>query len=339
MAFGSIAGEVGNLYQMQGPVQSRDEAERARVTPDLLRQVLLKVSGDEVALQSVDLAPLLADSQRLVHQYQYVRTNIVSADLTQPDQLALLLTFDARLVNQALRELGLPIWGRVRPDVLIWTALEQQGQRELLGLENAPQALVQALTAAADRRGIPLLLPLMDLEDQTQLTFNEVWNGDNDAMQAASQRYGAGVVLSARISGDEGNTEIRWQALVDGETLRWQSSGTAATAIDDGIDELVSRLSRRYTQVIPDNAAEQRVQIQIDGVAGYADFSRVMDYLRQLDLITDIRVLDMSDAQLELDLSYTGSLQVLKRLLSVGQTLVELETVEAGGTGQYRLLP
>jgi len=336
---GSHAAEVDNLYQSQMPVVSQDQAERDRLTPQLLQQVLLKVSGNSQRINSADLTAVLERSTQYVQQYEYQRINPITMDLTQPDQLALTLKFDQRGVNSTLAQLGLPVWGKVRPDVLVWLALEEHGQQQLLGLENAPKYITLPLTQAAQQRGLPLLVPLLDLQDQTQLTFNDVWTGNTSAVAAASTRYGADVVVTGRIKIDEAGTEISWQTSINGEPQRWQSEGAVAEAISRGVGELTDKMAVSYTQVVQDSTSNQRFTLNVADVLDYADFSRVMTYLEQLDYITDIRVLNLAEQKLDLDIAYRGDMQVLQRTLSVGRLLVEMGSVDSDGSKQYRLVP
>ncbi|MCX4188171.1 DUF2066 domain-containing protein [Methylophaga sp. OBS4] len=337
---GSHAAEVNNLYQSQTSVSSRDEQERDQLTPQLLREVILKVVGNRAALDAVDLTPILSNSGQYRQQYQYERMTALSADLTRPDDLALVLTFNANSVNQALKDLGLPIWGAIRPDVLVWIALEQANNKQVLGLENVPQDIINPLNVAADKRGLPLLLPLMDLQDQAQLTFNDIWTGDDAAVQSASQRYGADVLLTARVTVTDSGSQIRWQADINGERERWQSQGDLTQAIQQGIGVLADRMARRYTQVVTATADEQRLVMQITDVNDYADFSRLMAYLNQLEYITDIRVINLSEQKLDLDIAFNGNWQVLQRTLSVGRMLLEENSFDSNNAGKhYRLLP
>lgn len=336
---GSYAAEVNNLYHAQLPIDSRDEQKRDQLTPALLKQVIVKVVGNSSVVEKADLTVVLDKATTLVQQYEYHRTNVVQADLTQPDQLVLKQRFDADGVNKAIRDLGLPIWGRVRPDILAWVALQQDGKQTLLGLENSETKLIQPLNEAAEQRGLPILLPLMDLDDLSQVSFDAVWQKDDAVVQAASLRYGADILLLAQVNLDNGNATIEWQALIDGDIKRWQSQGQLPDAFKHGIGELADVLANRFSQTIDTNQAVQRLQMNISDVMDYGDFTRLMTYLRQLDYITDIRVMNLNEQKLDLDIAFNGNLQVLQRTLAVGRMLTEETSFDSNGAKSYRLLP
>ncbi|HAO25142.1 MAG TPA: hypothetical protein DCQ49_08615, partial [Methylophaga sp.] len=134
------------------------------------------------------------------------------------------LDFNANAINTALQRIGLPVWDKIRPESLIWVAIEYEGNQQLIG-EGDEHSLLLQIDKAAKNRGIPLLIPLMDLEDQTQLTFNDVSTGNNTAVKQASERYGASVLVTARLRGNAESTEISWQAILTDDVERWSSQG------------------------------------------------------------------------------------------------------------------
>jgi len=336
---GSYAAEVDNLYQAQLPIDSRDDQQRGELTPQLLQQVILKVVGNKALLNNTDLGPVLSKADQYVQQFEYLRTNVVKADLTQPDQLVLKLTFDSNRINQAIRSLGLPLWGKIRPDILAWVALKQDQKPYLLGLENGDSAIIQTLNRAADKRGLPLLLPLMDLQDQAQLNFDAVWQQDEASVQSASLRYGADIVLVGQVSLNADTVKVQWQAVIDDEIKRWQSQGDRQHALDDGIGQLADILASRYSQTVDTNQAKQRLTMHVTDVVDYGDFTRLMGYLRQLDYISDIRVINLSEQKLDLDIAFSGTSQVLQRTLAVGRMLTTENSFNGNDAIQYRLLP
>lgn len=335
---GSYAAEVDNLYQASAPVSSRDEQERATLTPELLRQVMLKVVGNQSLLDSAALEPVLAKAVSFMQQYEYQRSNIV-ADLTRPDKLSLKLSFEPAAVNTAIRELNLPIWGKIRPDILVWLAVSHEGQQSLLGLESDEAGIFRPLSQAADSRGLPVLMPLMDLSDQSALKFNDVWQTQQSIIKTASQRYGADVILSARVNLQGDEAQIDWQAMGDSISDSWHSQGSLQQALNEGMGQLADKLALSYSQQVSNDAPEQQLNLQITNVLGFADYNRLMNYLQQLDLITDIRVNNLNEQQLDLDIAYRGSVELLQRTLAVGRMLAEENGFDNSNIRHYRLVP
>ena len=340
LATNSFAAEVANLYQSPIPVASQSEQERKQLAPQALRQVILKVVGDRSALDLTDLNPLMNRANSLVQQFQYERINDINADLTQPDRLALLLTFNKTSLNQSLTNLGLPIWSKTRPEVLIWLALDDGQSRILIGSESIDHNIANLLLQSADARGLHILLPVMDLQDQAQVKFADVWGDFSQSIEAASQRYAPAVILIARVSLKKpGNSQVHWHAIINGQSENWQSRGDLATALNAGIAELTDRLARRFTQVVSSHQYEQQLSLHIDNVHNYADYSRLMSYLSKLQYVTDVQVAKLVAEQVALTLSFKGDIKVLNRTLAIGRILARDTGYSAANEMRYRLLP
>ena len=95
----------------------------------------------------------LKDPQQLISQYAF----------ENGPPLALVVDFDPTATGNALRAAGLPSWGANRPAVLAWWLNESADGSSLVG-DN--QASAEPLKRAAQNRGLPLRLPLADLDEQ-----------------------------------------------------------------------------------------------------------------------------------------------------------------------------
>ncbi len=339
LTFGSHAAEVDNLYQASAPVNSRDEQERAKLTPQLLQQVMLKVVGNKALLETAPLAPILSQAGQYMQQYEYRRNNILGADLTEPDQLALSVRFDPAAVNRAINELQLPVWGNNRPDILIWALVENNGDTAILGLETAPVGVFQPLSRAAEQRGLPILMPLMDLQDQAALSIADIRQGNQAAVAAASERYGADIVMTAVVNLNADAAQVQWRANGAGVSDSWQTQGNMQEAFAAGMGHLADKLALQFAQLVDNGGEAQRLTMQIKDVLSYADFSRLMTYLDKLELISDIRVINLGEQQLDLDIAFRGSIDVLQRTLAVGSLLIEDPQSDSNEAKHYRLKP
>ena len=333
----SFAADVTNLYQSRAPVSSQSEDERQKLAPDVLRQVILKVVGDRSELDTVDLSPILAQTQQLVQQYQYHRVNIISDDLTQPDQLELVLSFNKAKLNQSLTDMSLPIWGNARPEVIIWSAIEDKGVRSILSADDSSLGAVMALQDAASMRGLPVLLPLMDLQDQTQVTYTDLTAGFSETVESASQRYGAPVILMMTTTISENGLVLTdWHARINGESEYWASRGDITTSMSAGINELTDRLAKRFSQRSI-NQYESLLSLEITDVNDYADYRRVVQYLSSLQYVSDITLVNLVDDKLNLSVSFSGDLTVFDRTVSIDRMLLEESSYTANDVKTYRL--
>lgn len=328
------AAEVTDLYQAQSSVASQSEEDRQRLAPELLKQVVIKVVGDRRAVEQADISALVTDAERYIDQFYYQQIPSSDGDAAE-QQLALTLEFNADGINNALQRIGLPVWDKIRPETLFWVAIEYAGKQQLIG-EGDEDSLLFYIEQAAKKRGIPLLLPLMDLEDQTQLTFNDVATGNNTAVKQASERYGSSVIVSARLRGNEESVEISWQALLGEEVERWSSQGNVKTAIQSGVDEFADRLGRRLN-ISFSASGNTEMEIHVTGIEDYNGYSRLMDYLGSLQVVSDIKVGSLGGEKLDLVLRIQAEPEKFRQLLAMGRVIVPDATDDSGS--QYRLLP
>jgi len=333
----AFAADVANLYQSQLRIQSQSEIDRQKLTPKILQKVILKVVGDRALLADKDLSPVLSQADKLVKQHEYHQLNVISDDVTKPDQLALSLTFKDIELNKHLRALGLPIWSKSRPETLIWLAVNRDNKRSIIASDNKLLHIVENLQQAAKARGLPILLPTMDLQDQAEVSFVDLWGGFSDPIVTASARYGAEVVLMAKVSENNGVSQIRWQAIINNEMEQWQSKGNINSAITSGVDQLADHLARNFTQVIDNNDLKNKMRIEVSQVRDYADYSRLMTYLAKLQYISNIRVLTMQPDQVKIEFDLEGNETGFNQSLKVDRVLVEKSM--QSGIVQYQLLP
>jgi hypothetical protein len=182
--------EITQLYQARVAVASQATQERTRALQQALSQTLLRISGDDQLL----LHPLVLQALRNVPEYlmQYGYQQL-------PDQLQLWVQFDQDKINQLIQSAESGIWSNLRPELLVWLVREDERlQRQLLGSDEASE-LVMQLRTTAQQRGLPLKLPLLDLNDSMAISPIDVWGRFDDALSFASARYPHDGVIVARI--------------------------------------------------------------------------------------------------------------------------------------------
>jgi|GEM_PF-655705 hypothetical protein len=316
-ATSSFATEFVDLYQSQSVVTDQQTQEQQRVSPDILRQVLLKVVGDRAALAAANLTPILSNVNSFIQRTEYRRLLETPDNSTQSDKLALALTFDESAVNQALTNNGLPIWSKSRPDVLVWLAIKD-GQTSRILAADDENVYNKTLEQAAAQRGLPILLPIMDLHDQSQLNVDDLWTGLVPPIEQATQRYGAKTILLARVTVLANEiVQIDWQSIINGATEQWQSKGEIKSTLQAGIDEFTDRLSRDFTQVVTSQDQNGTTAVEISNVRDYADYSRTMSYFRSLQYVSDLQMVSLENEKLVITLQIKGDKSVFLRTLAI----------------------
>lgn len=319
-----------DLFEAEVPVTSQQPGERSIAMKTALTEVLVRVTGQRELPHSGRVRALLDDPARYVQLYRYFTV----PDSTPP-QLRLRVRFDGDAVRQALREQGIAYWGgSERPDTLVWLAIEERGRRYIVSAQDDVQAH-RMLVEAAQRRGVPLLFPLLDLEDQSQVRFSDIWGGFHERVLAAAARYNPQAVLIGRLQqGPSGSWVARWDLQVAGHSSSWTDSnarlsGVLEAGIDNVADNLASRLAVSAGSVIGNT-----VTISVQDIDTLADYARVTNYLAALTAIGQLQVQQVKDSTVQYSLQLNGTLPGLTQTIAIGTVL---EPVPMAAPGSYRI--
>jgi hypothetical protein len=338
VAAGSVeAGTVTDLYEATVPVDSRTEADRTAAVRAALRQVLVKISGDPNAASYEGANTLIGDAPRLMQQYQYVENLVTGGAAGLQPRLGIRVRFDPAVLEEALRATALPIWGRERPSVLLWLAVDDTQVRGLIGTDD-PGGYADVVRHRASQRGVPLILPLLDLEDARYLDGATGGAIGGTAVLAASERYGADAILTGGVSSvGAGVWEGRWRLQLGEEVVGWTSRGAlAGLVLEQGIDRVAAELAARFARA---GAAREvdSLELVVRGVHGADDYARVQKYLQSLGGVTDLMVKEVQADAVTFQLSARGGREALAQSIALGTTL---QASGFGGRGDsYLLLP
>lgn len=309
----TVAATFGNLYQVTVSPAPNVPDQRAEATRIAMARLLIRVTGKREASFDPQLQPLIADPSAYLNSYGRDRQG-------QP-----VVSFNARLIDQALTTLNWPVWGPERPLTLLWIAVDNgQGERALLsaneiGPEVSPEMaalltdIQTQIAAVADERGLPVAYPLLDLEDITAVAFTDVWGGFDEPIALASARYRPDAVLIGRIRPSDFGNEVQWLMIKDGERR-----GLAGISVQDGLDAVANLYASEFGVV----GGTTPTQITVTDVATPADYGRVMSYLEGLSVLQTVDVEGLDRGVLNLRVAARGDARVLERVLALGGVLM-----------------
>ncbi len=337
---GAAAVEVQGVYEAQVPVATQQRDDRTVAIRLALTQVLVKASGRSDAASIPDIDQVLAQASRYVEQFRYRRTPPFQEGGTENGgRLYLWVRFEANAIDNVLRSHDLPVWGRVRPTVLVWLAVQSQGRRQLIGVDSQGPSHNFLLSEAA-RRGLPLRLPLLDLTDQAQVTASDVWGGFQDTLLQAAKRYQADGVLIGQVYQDaNGMWHANWTLFEQGEHQSWTAQGGAlAEVIDPGVDQSANILSQRFAQVLG-GSGDTVLLLRVNGVTSLADYTRVVNYLSALVAVKAADPVSLGKEGVILRLTVRGDRIGLIQAISLGHTLGATGGGSGTGNGTGSLVP
>lgn len=265
---------VSGLYQVREPIEGQGSDARAQATGKALDTLVLRLTGDPKAAQSPALAALRKDPQQIINQ--------VGSEAGPPETL--LVEFDPGSTERALRQAGLALWGSNRPSILGWWLNDSAEGSNLVG---DGQSTAAPLRRAAQHRGLPLRLPLADLQEQLVATAKQLEGSDPAPLREASERYGADALLAVHAHEADGKWQGKWQLWLGDQREQGTAEGADQAALADAVMLAIStRLAPRYV-TRPGASSELQLQVQGMNLQHYAELSRVLEpyapRLRQVD--------------------------------------------------------
>lgn len=322
MAVPAGAVEMKNLYRVELLVQTQDTQERAKMTSRGMEEVIVRISGSNRALSNEQIKHALRTPDRFLQQYSYTNELTDNIDNQGGESQILQLQFDATLIDSLLRRARLPIWGANRPNLLLWVTIDDEEGRHIVNTgDQSP--LKQRITEQAYRRGLPILFPLMDLEDEASLPVIEAWGLFRDRLESASARYQPEAILAGRLyQSSDGIWIGRWKFIFNGQAHGFSSEAPDLNTYSEQAMDLVADRLSGYYAVNTANNYDTLVKFQVAGVSSLRDYAAVMEYLNKLAAVTDIAVVELLEDQLVFELTTEGTLDKLIEAIALDDKLI-----------------
>ncbi len=317
------AAVVPHLYDVTIPCESQSQDEWQKLAQSGLSQVLERISNETAMTQNAQVKYALEHAADYVEQFSY-----------EGNQLT--LKYSPELVNQLVQKMGHVVWGQRRPKVVLWLAIEDNNQRRLVGVETDP-TLQTYLGDVARKSGIPLILPLMDLEDMSAITVTDVWGQFPSVLQQASLRYGAQTILLGRVMHNSSSSQSAWEGswqLLEGDSPTWRVQGkTLEEVLAQGVTGASRFLKASANPNLNPNPASVEPQrygstkpilIAIEGINSSHDFVKVEAYLKSLSPVKDVNIHQLLGAVaiFEVTLRNEAARHALEQALSMDQHLI-----------------
>jgi|TARA_B110000971_G_scaffold221157_1_gene267143 hypothetical protein len=332
------------LYRVDQQVADQSGENRRLAAQDALLTVLSRLTGLASIPRSGVVNAALKFPDRYYSKFDYVR----GQDRDRSAQmLSIRFTFQAESVLALVRQAGLPIWWTKRPQTVVWVVVDEPGQRRILGADDA-SPLVQGILAQADLRGLPVALPLMDLDDSILISVSDVWGKFTEALNVASARYGAAQYLIGRFSVQE----ILGERLYSGE---WQlmkvqadekpsdifKANNSRAFLAVGVRGFQAQKITEIAQAAVDMAATSLAEeyaifgrdpqnhlVSVSGLNNLQSYSALVAYLQEFEFVERVNVLALQDDVISLQILSSATLERLVSLLAMEGRLTNLTTVD-----------
>lgn len=230
---------VSSLYTAQVIGDNTDNERSLKIA---LTQVLIKLTGDYKLPSTFGVQSQLKDVKQLV-THSEVQTRKTDS------QSILMVDFDPVKVNQLLQKFRLTRWDDKRPDWLAWIILDT-GDKPII--VNSEETLTEAnlVLDQAQERGLPVFLPLLDLEERAKLPIEDFIKADRTVITTVSQRYEPEVIFVGHITQQADTWQATWNLYMEQPVKPWTNNHSElSTLLTIGINKAVNIISAQSLQL------------------------------------------------------------------------------------------
>ncbi len=269
------------------PVAGESEAARDAALAEAMSRFIVRRTGLADLPQTEAGERLQAQAERYLVGFTYRNVTVQSGDLTQPGPPVIEQRLEARFavrdIERALVNADIEIWPSPRPTVLVWLAVEAEGERRIAEAGRDDDWFA-ALRESAEALGVRFIFPLMDLQDLSSLAYADIAAGFAGPLRNASARYGVDEILAGRLQiAADGRVSARWMQLDDERAMqRWQDSAAAMPDLLARAAERVAGELRRVYAYLPDLSAQRLLTVRVQGIDSLEAHNRVVERLQAL---------------------------------------------------------
>lgn len=274
-----------NLSCAPKACEYQSELERKKTFQKGLLQTLERFSGKAPSATALPVQQALENINQYIEQFAY-------------DGETLTVKYSADLIQRLMQKMGETVLSEQKnPAAVIWIAVEEAQGRRLIGAEAEPDWQTHLNKLAP--KGLSLILPLMDLEDMTLVTANDVWGVFPSILKQASSRYKAQLILVAKLIKLE-NSEWQgtWKILGEGDMPSWDVQGTTKEEVLSlGVKHASAHLAQMHAAQTPVQqwGPAKPILMAIQNVQTAADFAKVETYLAHLDQVSKVQLYEVGN--------------------------------------------
>ncbi|MBA3582592.1 MAG: DUF2066 domain-containing protein [Gammaproteobacteria bacterium] len=315
----SVSSHAVDLTSGRVPVADTSLNARSAAFTQAFDQVLVKLGGNPNVLQTQQAKDLRANANQWVRSYRYISVDTAASDKQQIIEVS----FNERAVLQAVEAAGLPYWRGERPKVLVWIVVERAGQREFIADEDEwSAALHSALMTAAYRRGIDVVLPLLDAQDRQALKTTDVMNDVVNNIRVASARYGTPAALVGYVNDNGSTADARWSLHFGGDAQTWRGrADNAESAVAKAVDDMVNIVAQQSLGQQGASSALNKVLLRVDGATSARDYANVLQYLKKQTFIEQVTPINLQGDRIDYQIQQRSDIIKLQRALDASNLL------------------
>ena len=347
LAINVHAVNVSDLFRVSVAVDDQSEESRNLGIQWAFQQLLIKVSGYQDSLTNPTLIAASKNAERYIQGFSYQKDSV-------DGQVYLQAWFSKALVVPLLKRAQASIWGKNRPLLLNWLAIEPAtevipetgiifksdvnsadshgvaGRGERLFISEQVPDWQTRFSRAFSERGLPILWPMADLEDQTNLPLDQLWWLFPEAISQASLRYQVDAVLAGRLSQSvAGLWQYEGLLLQDEQSISILTEGASPLI---ALTLVATKVGRHFADqfAIKSDPMNGRggIRVLVKKVNDFTDYSQVLAYFQSISGVRQVEVAQVDKDNLQLYLALEGDWSKVQRIIRLDNKLSILQEKE-----------
>ncbi|MFM2482305.1 DUF2066 domain-containing protein [Celerinatantimonas sp. YJH-8] len=298
LLFCHTAWAVSNVdpYQLQIPSSGQLDQDQQQA----FKQLIVRVTGSDQALTNPVIEKAESKAGNYLQQYAYLQQN---------GQSMISVQFNRLQIEKVLTEAKVRFWGVQRPLMVIWDVKEHDGQRDFVA-DGSDEGDV--LRQQAQQYALPVLLPVMDLDDSMVIRTSDVWGGFTAPVIQASHRYAADIALLIKQYADVDKTQILDWQLLDLRTSQSLGSGQQRSLelgqnIQADMWAAVADALAAHFAVVRSDTLGERIELTFTQVNDFSEYHQIDTFLSTQPSVGTSQLIAVSGHD------YTFSVQLLSQ--------------------------
>ena len=331
---------VEDLFTVELPVADQTTSLRLESFSEAFKQVIVKVSGSDDALRSPAFARPIKNSARYVKQFRYVTRKLPDDEEEELEagNLFLSIDFDQQLIEGLLREQNFPVWGRERPSSLLVISYDVNENIKLVSDDTTPD-LVDALDNAAAIHAVPVLFPLMDLEDIALVSIGDIASREYENIRTMARRYTPNALLVGQIVGRSGEGwQGDWEVRFADQIFKWTFKASSKQAVIDQVIRHLAKILALEYALEDHRRVEQSLLLSVSELDGIDKLIRVQQYLESLNVIDSVQIAMISKDVVTYRLKLRNDPEDLQRLIEFGEVLEQEDFPQVSTEGEEQII-
>ena len=321
-----LASHVEELYDVDILVTDETKDTRWRALEQGLDEVFVRISGDSIIMKKLKRPA----SGRYVKQFSYEpvaepKDNKKGEKLTS----RLKIQYNGSAMEKYLLDNGFPVWGKYRPDLVVWLAV-RDGKNEYVLKDTDRSLMKTAADEALSRRGLPERWPLYDVKDRKILSVADIRGGFNDPVTKASKRYSRGPALAGSMTWSGKQWRSSWNLMMESGNQHWSIDGADyKLLINKAVDQAADALGVVYAlHTTANNQQLVTVRLYVQAVSTIEKYRRVEDYLKKLNVVENATPLKVDGENAIFEVTLLSTEEDFINLIHNDAELVETEAVK-----------